>query len=66
MERGRNQVRLLILSDTSPQYFFSRRKRFSEEAAMKLTTSMMTLMRMENGNNDGDGNGDADGAIVGS
>ena len=65
MERGRNQVRLLILSDTSPQYFFSRRKRVGE-IAMKLTTTMMTLMRMENGNNDDDGNGDADGAIVGS
>ena len=65
MERGRNQVRLLILSDTSPQYFFSPRKRV-EELPMKLTTTMMMLMRIENGNNDDDGNGGANGAIVGS
>ena len=65
MERGRNQVRLLILSDTSPHYFISRRKRV-EEVAMKLTTTMMTLMRMENRNHDDDENGDADVAIVGS
>ena len=65
MERGRNQVRLLILSDTSPHYFFSRTKRV-EEVAMKLTTTMMTLMRMENMNHDDDENGDADVAIVGS
>ena len=45
---------------------FSREGKKVGEIAMKLTTTMMTLMRMENGNNDDDGNGDADGAIVGS
>ena len=66
MERGRNQVRLLILSDTSPHYFISRRKRVEQDLAMRLTTTMMTLMRMENMNHDDDENGDADVAIVGS
>ena len=54
MERGRNQVRLLILSDTSPQYFFSRREKgwrncneaddYHDDADEKMRTTMMMEM----------------------